>query len=341
MKISLYTLYVWIFMESTTYIVSLNLPKTWNKVTVPFKDKARNWFIDRAEKSNIPWRELRDKYQDPHVHSSLVINKQSLENRDIMYPDYYLKPFHGYDEGNLNWLAAQENEAATLNIASGYWPDADVDDAQLWMRRNTTMHVANYLSGYNCNILDPRDQERDYTNPRTILDIGCSIGISSEFFQEQFPKAKVSGLDLSPYFLAVAKWRSKLQTDTSRVIEYIHGNAEQLNFMNGSQSLVTCNYLFHEVPFTATKNILQEIYRVLEPHGVISITDIEPSVINQNKNGLLTPFRRWMFEVTEPHIFSYYESDMRELLFQCGFVNIVKARNDPVNSVWIAKKAAF
>ena len=87
MKISLYTLYVWIFMESTTYIVSLNLPKTWNKVTVPFKDKARNWFIDRAEKSNIPWRELRDKYQDPHV-LSLVINKQSLKQRHYV-SDYY------------------------------------------------------------------------------------------------------------------------------------------------------------------------------------------------------------------------------------------------------------
>lgn len=337
MKISLYTLYLWISVENT---LCFNLPKTWNKVTIPFKDKARNWFIDRAEKSNIPWRDLRDKYQDPEVHSSLIINKQNVENRDVMYPDYYLKPFHGYDEGNLNWLAAEENEAATLNIASGYWPDADVDDAQLWMRSNTTTHVANYLSGYNSNILNPRDhQHRDYTNPRNILDIGCSVGISSEFYQKQFPNAKVTGVDLSPYFLAVAAWRSELRDKNSRVIEYIHGNAEQLNFMNGSQSLVTCNYLFHEVPFAATKNILQEIYRVLEPHGIISITDIEPSVINQNKNGLLTPFRRWMFEVTEPHIFSYYENDMRELLFQCGFVNIVKARNDPVNSVWIAKKA--
>ena len=34
-----------------------------------------------------------------------------------MYPDYYLKPFHAYDEGNLSWLAAFEVEPATFAVA--------------------------------------------------------------------------------------------------------------------------------------------------------------------------------------------------------------------------------
>ena len=45
-----------------------------------------------------------------------------------------------------------------------------------------------------------------------------------------------------------------------------------------------------------------------------------------------------MFEVTEPHIFSYYENPMIDILSQVGFTNIIKATNDPVNSVWVAQK---
>jgi hypothetical protein len=43
---------------------------------------------------------------------------------------------------------------------------------------------------------------------------------------------------------------------------------------------------------------------------------------NMKENNVLSPFRRWMFEVTEPHIYSYYENDMRNLLKNVGFIII-------------------
>ena len=33
--------------------------------------------------------------------------KAELERKDIVYPDYYLKPFHAYDEGNLSWCVGE------------------------------------------------------------------------------------------------------------------------------------------------------------------------------------------------------------------------------------------
>ena len=33
----------------------------------------------------------------------LEVIKAELERKDIVYPDYYLKPFHAYDDGNLSW----------------------------------------------------------------------------------------------------------------------------------------------------------------------------------------------------------------------------------------------
>lgn len=41
--------------------------------------------------------------------------------------------------------------------------------------------------------------------PSSLLDIGCSTGISSRWYQRAFPAADITGLDLSPFFLAVAE----------------------------------------------------------------------------------------------------------------------------------------
>lgn len=41
------------------------------------------------------------------------------------------------------------------------------------------------------------------------LDIGCSAGVSSRFLAAEFPSAQVTGVDLSPHFLAVAEWRER------------------------------------------------------------------------------------------------------------------------------------
>ena len=69
--------------------------------------------------------------------------------------------------------------------------------------------------------------------PKKALDIGCSIGISTEYLQDAFPKeTKIYGLDLSPYFLGVADYRACQQ---NRNIQYIHANAEKTNFVGISQ----------------------------------------------------------------------------------------------------------
>jgi hypothetical protein len=41
------------------------------------------------------------------------------------------------------------------------------------------------------------------------LDVGCSAGVSSRFLAADFPDAQVTGVDLSPHFLAVAEWRER------------------------------------------------------------------------------------------------------------------------------------
>ena len=49
-------------------------------------------------------------------------------------------------------------------------------------------------------------------------------------------------------------------------------------------------------------------------------------------------FRKWAFEVTEPHIYNYYKRDTIKMLREAGFVNIRKNSNDPLNSIWFGTK---
>ena len=50
--------------------------------------------------------------------------------------------------------------------------------------------------------------------PQDIVDLGCATGLSTLELGRCYPEAKILGLDLSPYFLAVAK---ALQQQRSKV----------------------------------------------------------------------------------------------------------------------------
>ena len=80
----------------------------WETLSYNMKESARKWFIDRAEKRGIGWNSYLEKYDNKDVMYELGENKVFLENKNMYYPDYYLKPFHGYDDGNMNWMAAME-----------------------------------------------------------------------------------------------------------------------------------------------------------------------------------------------------------------------------------------
>jgi hypothetical protein len=46
---------------------------------------------------------------------------------------------------------------------------------------------------------------------RAAIDIGCSVGVSTRWLAAEWPQAAITGLDLSPHFLAVAELRERQQ----------------------------------------------------------------------------------------------------------------------------------
>ncbi len=101
-------------------------------------------------------------------------------------------PFHAYDEGNLSWQAAMEVESAALTVhAQVFTSQKDELDAlgDFRLRDNFHKNMMQLLSKRNFQ-------------PKRILDIGCSTGLSTLKLHETFPDAEIIGADLSPYMLS-------------------------------------------------------------------------------------------------------------------------------------------
>ncbi|KAG2549715.1 hypothetical protein PVAP13_9KG276800 [Panicum virgatum] len=94
---------------------------------------SREVIIRTAEKWNIPWREMTKKVLESDVYEVF----ERIRDPKLVYPDYYLSPFHAYDEGNLSWLAAAEAEPATMSIAKRAIPEAtSIEEAKKLSRQN-------------------------------------------------------------------------------------------------------------------------------------------------------------------------------------------------------------
>ncbi|XP_061367318.1 uncharacterized protein LOC133310403 isoform X2 [Gastrolobium bilobum] len=265
-----------------------------------------------AEKNNIPWREMAKEILESDVYKEM----DSIQNHSLVYPDYYLNPFHAYDEGNLTWLAAAEAEAATMSMARRAVPNASsVDEA------NQILH-GNWLHAIDQHHI----QYSETSMIGDILDIGCSVGVSTRYLADKFPTAKVTGLDLSPYFLAVAQQKEKRGTPRKFPIRWIHANGEETGLPSKSFDLVSIAFVLHECPARAIVNLVKEAFRLLRPGGTLALTDSSPkSKILQE----LSPVLFTLMKSTEPFLDEYYLTDVEETLREVGFVNITSILTDP------------
>lgn len=273
---------------------------------------ARRALISTAEKNNIPWRQMAKEILESEVYREL----DNIQNQSLVYPDYYLNPFHAYDEGNLTWLAAAEAEAATLSIAKRAIPDASsTQEANQILRGNWLRAIEQHHMQYS---------ESSVIND--ILDIGCSVGISTRYLADKFPTAKVTGLDLSPYFLAVAQHKEKNAPPRKFPVRWIHANGEDTGLPSKSFNLVSIAFVVHECPARAIVNLVREAFRLLRPGGTLALVD---STTKSKVLQELSPVLFTLLKSTEPFLDEYYLTDMDETLREAGFGNITSILTDP------------
>lgn len=88
--------------------------------------------VKRAEKIGVSWEGMVEEYKR---HSeALQGDYEAVYRERVMTPDYYVKPFHAYKEGNLCWEAAMEVRACDCT-------EAGLFDGHVWVM-GSEKHVA-------------------------------------------------------------------------------------------------------------------------------------------------------------------------------------------------------
>ena len=282
------------------------------------KHQARALIIKRAEAIGVAWREdvkfLSSRGGAAALSPQWEADLAQITNPELDYPEYYLTSFHAYDRGNMSWDAAMEVEVAAYSVHAKIFAETGKNgDAQL--RQSYHDLVVQALP----------------TPPQTILDIGCSVGMSTFALQAVYPQAQLTGLDLSPYFLSVANYRAK-QQQCDR-INWVHAAGESTGLPANSYDLVSLFLICHELPQTATREIFAEAKRLLKPGGQIAIMDMNPASEIYSQ---MAPYILTLLKSTEPYLDRYFTLDIAQALIDAGFQAPTITANTPRHRTVIA-----
>jgi ubiquinone/menaquinone biosynthesis C-methylase UbiE len=209
------------------------------------------------------------------------------------YPRYYLQKFHFQSDGYLSDAsAARYDHQVEVLFGGGAAP----------MRRQALVPLKRALAE------PPADQRHAVR----LLDLACGTGSFLREVKENYPRLHVAGLDLSPHYLAVAR-RELARWSRTRLVE---GAAEAMPFADGEFAVVTCIYLFHELPPRIRRAVVAEIRRVLKPGGTLILVDSLQTGDEPDYDAMLESFPTAFHE---PYYASYLHEYLDRLISP-GFV---------------------
>ncbi|MBV8507750.1 MAG: class I SAM-dependent methyltransferase [Alphaproteobacteria bacterium] len=202
------------------------------------------------------------------------------------YPPYYLQKFHFQTDGYLSDASAERYDHQVEVLFGG---------GAAAMRRQALVPLKRALAGSSVAGNSVRRGEA------RLLDVACGTGRFLREVKANYPRLHVTGLDLSPHYLSVAR-RELAPWSRTRFAE---GMAEAMPFAEAEFDVVTCIYLFHELPPRIRRAAVAEIRRVLRPGGTLIFVDSLQTGDEPDYDGTLELFPVAFHE-------PYYESYLRE-----------------------------
>jgi ubiquinone/menaquinone biosynthesis C-methylase UbiE len=207
------------------------------------------------------------------------------------YPRYYRRMFHFQSDGYLSEASAERYDyQVEVLFGGGAAP----------MRRQALVPLRAALRRHAGGAAGAR-----------LLDIGCGTGSFLREVKRNYPRLAVTGLDLSEPYLAVAGRRL---AEWSRVA-LIPAAAESMPFPDREFEIVSCIYLFHELPPRVRRAVVDEIRRVLKPGGTLIFMDSLQTGDEPAYDAVLDYFPSAFHE---PYYASYLAEDL-DRLFSPGF----------------------
>jgi ubiquinone/menaquinone biosynthesis C-methylase UbiE len=204
------------------------------------------------------------------------------------YPRYFLQKFHFQSDGYLSEASAERYDHQ-VEVLFGGGAAAMRRQALVPLKRTIAKHPAH-----------TRHSVR-------LLDLACGTGRFLREVKANYPRLHVTGLDLSPHYLGVAR-RELAPWSRIRLVE---GAAETMPFSDREFDVVTCIYLLHELPPHIRRAVVGEIRRVLQPGGTLILVDSLQTGDEPDYDAMLEAFPAAFHE---PYYASYLREDLDRLL---------------------------
>jgi ubiquinone/menaquinone biosynthesis C-methylase UbiE len=205
-------------------------------------------------------------------------------------PPYYRQNFHFQTDGYLSARSARLYDHQ-VEVLFGGGADA--------MRRQALVPVFEHL------------KDRTLADCR-LTDVAAGTGRFLTFVKDNWPRLDATAVDLSHAYLNEARRRLAPWARTTRVVQ---AAAEALPLPDASQDVVTCVYLFHELPRGVRAKVAAEIARVLKPDGIAVFVDSLQRGDNPAMDGLLELFP---LAFHEPYYADYAAQDLPALFAGAG-----------------------
>jgi ubiquinone/menaquinone biosynthesis C-methylase UbiE len=204
-------------------------------------------------------------------------------------PDYFTQDFHFQTGGYMTEESARLYDIQVETLFMG---------SASPMRRAVLRPIADALSG--------RDQRQC-----TLLDVACGTGQFLRQVRLAWPALRLTGLDLSKAYLGEARH----QFEGLRPAELLTANAERMPLPDSSCDIVTCIYLFHELPPQVRRTVANEFARVLKPGGRLIFMDSLQMGDKPGWDGMLEAFP---VRFHEPYYRHYTIDDLDRLFTDAG-----------------------
>ena len=274
----------------------------------PIVGMARNTMAKTAKAAGLEWDVLAEKLV-LSMGGREAIEKQAKmiqeEHGDSRVPVYYEKPFHGYDLGNLEVMAAVEQEIAGKAVGARNFPSEGLKGEEVL--RNSYSREIESLCGSSIF--------KACSEGSLIVDGGCGSGTSSRFLSRLFPASRVVGFDLSPFMIAVGRhissgavndfWMERVEKEQQQRVELKFGDIADTKLPTASATIVSLSLVLHELPAEATRQVVREAFRILKPGGVLLIMEMDPQApgyVKLRNNAALFSILR----STEPWLDEYF-----------------------------------
>lgn len=274
-----------------------------------------NGYRNFAEKKGIDWRVAAKKLEDRG--NDVWEKERAMVRRDIKMPQYYKAcyegPIHSYNKGNGEWMAAFDAPSAYLLVHLHHFPDMTPQDAFDALHEELDLLSLKHLSSSTAC-------------PVRCIDIGCGVGTSTFSTVRSLERAgrcgKVTGIDLSDYFVTVAKHIDKEQKQERAGtidLDFLHGDGLDLKasgFGDSCLDLVMVSEVTHEMPKNISADLFVEAARVLAPGGVLGYMDLnQVQILKENTVGNLVDR---IATNNEPYFDQYLELDAADAMRSAG-----------------------